>query len=778
MHALKVLEFDAIRARLQAHCETTLATASAADLEPSFVEQDVWELLETTAEAYEALGRHSVPSLGAVRDLRDALTRSKKGGILGGQELYQIADAMSAIRQLRAFLEPRREDMPRLQPFSASLPENRKVEEQLYASLDPDGTVRDDASTALANLRQKKKAAAARITERIQAYISGRTRDLLSDPIYTVRDGRYVIPLKAENRGKIRGIVHDTSASGQTIYLEPEDVLQLGNALREVEAAERIEVQKVLTALSGKVGSIASETIGGIEAAATVDLHFAKARLGFEMKGTMPQRAQGTAYLKVQGGKHPLLDQATAVPLDIAVGKGKSVLITGPNTGGKTVSIKTVGLFVLMAQSGLMPPALDIRLAPFTQAWADIGDEQSLQQSLSTFSGHIRNIAEALKRLKDGSLVLLDEVGAGTDPAEGAALAKAILQAMSAKGATVLASTHYGELKAFAYNEEGFENAAMEFDPKTFRPTYRLIMGAPGASHALRIAERYGIPAEVVEQAREGLGDQAQDLALMMERLEQSQRQARVAQSEADKRSEQLKRSEQKAAKKLAEAEEIRQTAHSRANEVIEAALREIRLEASRLFEELKQAPIDPKTQQRVRQSLRDLDAVGRDFAGEFVPKRKGATSVPEGLVRGSLVKVDGYSQIGTVLEEPREGRVFVQLGPLKMTVPAQSLSLADRQTATSVKPRTNIQLQKTINATTEIQLIQKRAEEAIRELERFVDDSMMSGVPSIRIVHGKGEGILRKVTQEFLRSHPGVAAFRDGEPSEGGQGVTIATFK
>jgi DNA mismatch repair protein MutS2 len=778
MHALKVLEFDAIRARLQNHCETTIAAASAAELRPSFVADEVWTLLETTAEAHDALSRYSVPSLGAVRDLRDALTRARKGGVLGGQELAQIADAMTAMRQLRTFLDPHREDMARLSPFAAALPENRKLEDQLISSIEPDGTVRDDASVTLASLRQRKKTAAARIVERIQAYISGRTRELLSDPIYTVRDGRYVIPLKAENRGKIRGIVHDTSASGQTVYLEPEDVLQLGNALREVEAAERAEVQKILAALSGKVGAVAAELSGGIEAASIVDLHFAKARLGFEMKGAMPHRNQGAAFISIHGGKHPLLDPQTAVPLDLSVGKGKSVLITGPNTGGKTVSIKTVGLFVLMAQSGLMPPALDVRLAPFTQIWADIGDEQSLQQSLSTFSGHIRNIAEALKGLKDGSLVLLDEVGAGTDPAEGAALAKSILQEMSDKGATILASTHYGELKAFAYNTEGFENAAMEFDPRTFRPTYRLIMGAPGASHALRIAERYGIPEPVVERAKEGLGEQAQDLALMMERLELSQRQARQAQSDADKRSEQLRQAERKATRKLAEAEEIRQNAHARANEVIEAALREIRLEATRLFDELKRAPIDPQTQQRVRQGLKELDAVGRDFAQEFVPKRRGVATAPVGLAKGSFVKMDGYSQTGTVLEEPREGKALVQVGPLKMTVPVTTLSLVDRAPASTEKPRTNVRLQKAIHATTEIQLIHKRAEEAVRELERFVDDAMLAGLPSVRIVHGKGEGILRKVTQDFLKSHPGVSTFRDGEPAEGGHGVTIATFK
>jgi len=777
MHALKVLEFESVRARLAKHCETALGSVSASELLPAFDAADVWTLLETTGEAYEALSRHSPPSLYPVHDLRDPLKRAGKGGVLGGAELFHVGDAMSAMRQLRTFLEARKEDSPRLYPYSFGLPENRKLEESLLDSLESDGTVRDGASVTLANIRQRKKSAAARIIERIQAYTTGKTRELLSDPIYTVRDGRYVIPLKSENRGKIRGIVHDTSASGQTVFLEPEDVLQLGNALREVEAAERTEVQRILTNLSSKVGDHATELIGGIEAASTVDVHFAKARLAFEMRGTMPQAVKSNAYLSIQGGRHPLLDPEKAIPLEIVIGKGKSVLITGPNTGGKTVAIKTAGLFILMAQSGMLPPALDVRLGPFSQVWADIGDEQSLQQSLSTFSGHIRNIAEALKGLKDGGLVLLDEIGAGTDPAEGAALAKSILTDMARKGATILASTHYGELKAFAYDTEGFENAAMEFDPKTFRPTYRLIMGAPGASHALRIAERYGIPKLIVEEAREGLGAQAHELAQMMESLEHSQRQARLAQGEADRRSEQLKKAEQKAARKLAEAEEIRVNAHARANEVIEAALREIRIEAARLFEEVKRAPADPRVQQRVRQGLKELDEVGRDFAQEFVPKRH-TPSDGRVVTKGAHVKMDGYSQTGTVLEEPRGGKVSVQVGPLKMSVALTSLQVVDRPVEAMRKPRPNIQLEKTTNATTEIQLISKRAEEAVRELEPFIDDAILAGLPSVRIVHGKGEGILRKVTQDFLRSHPGISTYRDGEPAEGGAGVTIATFR
>ena len=771
-HALRVLEFQALRDRLAAACETPLGAAAAGELRPAFRTDEAWYLVDLTREAHEALAKHSVPSLRGVRDPRQALRRAEKGGTLGGLELRQIGEALSTMRSAKAFLASRKEEFPLLHPYSESLPDRRDVEDRLLESLEGDGTMRDAASPALASIRSRKKQATFRLQERIQSYTS-RHRDLLSDPIYTVRDGRYVVPLKAENRGKIKGIVHDTSSTGQTLFIEPEDVLQLGNALRELEAEERSEEARVLALLSKSVGRVAVEATGGVEAASHLDLAFAKARMAYDMKGCLPRPAPGAAYVAIQGGKHPLLDPEGAVPLDIEVGRGSSVLITGPNTGGKTVAIKCVGLVVLMAQSGLFPPALDVRLAPFTSVWADIGDEQSLEQSLSTFSGHIKNIAEALRNLQGGALVLLDEVGAGTDPAEGAALAKAILADMSDKGATILASTHYGELKAFAYNVPGFTNAAMEFDPRTLRPTYRLLMGTPGASQALRIAERYGIPGSVVETARASLGDEAQDMALMLERLEAAQRQARLAQSEADRRAAALKKDEAVARRKLAEADEIRRTANEKAQAVIEAALREIRLEASRLFDEIKGAN---RVTDESRQGLRDLDAAGTELARSFAPKVRRPKDAPP-VRKGAMVRLAGHSQVGHVLDEPKEGKVAVRLGTLKMTVPVASLEPVDKMPQEIVKARPNIRLAKALTASPEVDLRHLRAEEAVRELERFLDDAALGGLERVRIVHGKGEGVLRVAVQSALRSNKGVSDYRDGDATEGGAGVTVATL-
>ncbi len=771
-HAFRVLEFQALRDRLSHACETPIGQAAALELRPAFRADDVWYLVDLTREAHEALAKHSVPSLRQIRDPRNPLKRAEKGGGLGGQELRHIGEALSTMRSAKTFLTSRREEFPLLYPYSESLPERRDVEERLLDSLEGDGRVTDAASPALASIRSRKKQAAFRISERIQAYTT-RHRELLSDPIYTVRDGRYVVPLKAENRGKIKGIVHDTSSTGQTLFVEPEDVLQLGNALRELEAEERGEEARILAQLSKKVGTIAVEATAGVEAAGQLDLAFAKARMAYDLKGCLPRPEPGAAFVAIQGGRHPLLDPEQAVPLDIQVGRGSSVLITGPNTGGKTVAIKCVGLVVLMVQSGLFPPALDVRLAPFTGVWADIGDEQSLEQSLSTFSGHIKNIAEALKRLESGALVLLDEIGAGTDPAEGAALAKSILAEMADKGATILASTHYGELKAFAYNVPGFTNAAMEFDPRTLKPTYRLLMGTPGASQALRIAERYGIPAPVVERARLSLGDEAQDMALMLERLEQAQRQARLAQSEADRRAAQLKKDEATAKRKLAEADEIRRTAHDKAQAVVEAALREIRLEAARLFDEIKGAG---KATESARKGLRELDAAGTELARSFAPRVRRPKDAPP-VRKGAMVRLAGHSQVGHVLDDPKEGKVPVQLGTLKMTVPVANLEPVDKAPTEIQKARSNIQLAKALTVSPEVDLRHLRAEEAVRELERFLDDAALGGLESVRIVHGKGEGVLRSVVQGALRGYRGVSGYRDGDATEGGAGVTIATL-
>lgn len=777
-HALKVLEFDAIQGLLARQCETSGAAEQAQKLTPQTDPETVWNELSRTGQAYRLLSESSPPSLGAVRNHAESLERAMKGGSLGGVEIFEIGEALQAMRSFRSAMVTRQTDYPAIWLHAQFLPELKPLEDQIFRALEGSGEVKDTASPELARLRQRKQAAMSRILERIQSYTT-RNRDLLSDPIYTVRDGRYVIPVKVENKSKVRGIVHDTSGTGQTVFIEPEDVLKLGNDLRMVEAAEREEVRRILADLSAKVGNSANTILEGLEAAQELDLLLAKAKLAFEMRASMPQKWQGHG-LQIQSGRHPLLDPNIVVPIDLSVGfDSQGLLITGPNTGGKTVAIKMVGLFALMAQSGLYLPAADIKFGPFNGVWADIGDEQSVEQSLSTFSGHIKNLVEALTKLKPGALVLCDELGAGTDPAEGAALAKAILLTLQEKGAYSVASTHYGELKAFAYNTPGFQNASMEFDVKSLRPTYKVLMGAPGASHALRIAERYGLPKDVVAKAYEGLSAETQQLTKMMEQLELSQRQARLAQSEADRRIGEARKAEEKANRKLEEAEEIRKNVHAKANETIADVLRDIRNEAAAIFEELKSAPRDGRSDARAREHLRDLEQYAQESAEVFRPKRTQSATPTEAFERGMTVKVEGYPQSGVVLESPKGGHVLVQVGPLRITANLSQVSrTADKQPEQRRVTTTNLSLQRAQTAISEIHLRAMRAEDAILELERFVDDAVLAGLPQVRIVHGKGEGILRKATQDYLRRSRNVERFREGEAGEGGAGVTIAYLK
>ncbi len=757
-HALQVLEFDRITERLVSHCETPHGAELCLDLVPTFKPEEVWDRLNATNEAHQLLANDPPPSMAALHDPRQMFDRAGKGGVLDGLEVYRCAAALGVMRQLKSYLKTKHNIG--LAAYTEALPEAGKIEEKVMNSVSSGGDVLDNASPTLASLRARKAGAAQRVVERIQSYLSGKARDWLSDPIYTVRDGRYVLPMKAEYKGRIKGIVHDTSGSGATVYVEPDDVLQLGNALREIELAERDEVRRILTQLSSMLGGVAKEAIVGVDAASALDAIFARARLAYADRGSMPQRVEG-CFIGLQGARHPLLETEKVVPLDIEIGQGAGVLITGPNTGGKTVAMKSVGLAVAMAHSGLFPLALDVRLGPFSGLWADIGDEQSLQQSLSTFSGHLKNIGEALKSVTPGALVLLDELGAGTDPAEGAALAMAVLQRLNMEGCAILASTHYGELKAFAYETPGFTNAAMEFDVKTLRPTYKLLMGAAGASQALRIAERYGIPKDVVEAAREGLGRQAQNVSKMLEELDRSQKLARTAQGEADRRISELRKAEAETSRKLAEAEERRSQARQRGAEAIEDALRMIRLEAATIFETLRQSPT-AEGFAKAKQALADLDQMGHAVADEIGPKRTAKPPADlKSLQKGASVKIDGYTQTGVLLETPNGKSATVQLGAIKMTVPVVKIRPSDEKVVATPKARTNLGFSRAQTAQTEIHLRARRYEEAEEELTKFLDEAMLAGLPSVRIVHGKGEGILRKMTREVLRRHKGVGAFQ-----------------
>lgn len=774
MHALKALEFQLVLEQLAEACESPLGADLARVLEPSFDLKIADLRRRETAEALTLLESERLPSLGSIRDLRQPAVRAARGGTLDALSIYQLGEALGCFRAIKSMVRGKEERLPLLTGRVSAWVEDARTEEVILRSVDSGGEVLDAASLELAKLRRQKRNAAQRLTEKIQSYTTGSTRDYLSDPIVTQRGGRYVIPVKAEHKSKVRGIVHDTSGSGQTLFVEPAEVIEIGNSLRQAEAAEQAEVARILQNLSSRLGALGIRLSDSLEEAAELDLVLAKARLGLAQDGCLAESAPA-ASIKIEFGRHPLLDPKKAVPLSLDLHERlDGILITGPNTGGKTVALKTVGLYVLMTQCGMMLPAQRAWVGHFSQVWADIGDEQSLQQSLSTFSAHVKNIAEALNHLKSGALLVFDEIGAGTDPAEGAALARSILLETQSRGAKVMASTHYGELKLFAANTPGFTNCAMEFDPKSLRPTYKLLMDTPGSSHALKIAERCGMPKQVVARAQEDQGVAEQDIAQMLDQLEHAQRRAMKAQSEADRLTHRLREVEAQAEKKLREAEEIRRTVRQRVADEVDEQMRQLRLEASDLFEQLKKAGV--KSLDAAREKLKQLDAEGRALADRTRPEREAQGPAP--LTKGMPVKVRGYNQVGTVLDEPSGGKVRVQVGALKMTLSVTDLEPQQSAPKPKAKARPSQQLAKAQTARVELDLRGERVEEAQLKLERFLDDSILAGWEAVRIVHGKGEGVLRQLTRDILRKHKGVGEFRDGDANEGGQGVTIAALR
>lgn len=780
-HALRVLEWSQVCQLLAGFCESALGQKLAEGLLPRFHAPEVKQLQDLLRES-DRLSEYGLPSLRDLHAISDEVRLCSKGVVLEGSQLAKVGKSLRTMDILKGVIQGTNVDLPRLKAQAEYLPDLPHLTNRLNDSLDGDGYVLDSASTALATARSNKAKANKRILERIQSYTSGPSRDYLSDTVYTQRNGRYVIPLKSEHKGKIKGIVHDTSASGQTIFVEPEPVVELGNQLRAAEVAETAEIKRILKELSGEVGTHSQAIALGLETAGEFDLLFGKVRFGHHSDGCIAEIVD-QAGIKVVFGRHPLLKKEIAVPLSLKLGSGApSILITGPNTGGKTIAIKTVGLFVAMIQSGMMVPAQSVTLGCFSQIWADIGDEQSLEQSLSTFSGHIKNISEALKGLRRDALVLLDEVGAGTDPGEGAALASALIEEFLSRDAILMASTHYGELKLLASNHAKLANASMEFDLKSLRPTYRFLEGTPGSSHALKIASRYGVPPDVLERAEKGFSEQERDVAQMIEQLENAQKRAQKAQSEADRLSARLRKVEEEAQRKIEQAEAARKRVGERASNELDELLRQIRIEAEEVFSEVKKGGTQRDIDE-ARNKLRSLQEAGSGLSRDVRPAEVLIETGIEIRV-GTKVKVKNLNMIGVVVDCSKPHKITIQAGAMKMDVErGQVLPLEAPVPITPKKSAgaagmTKMKLNKAQVMKTELHLRQMRAEDAEAALDKFIDDALTAGFDTVRIVHGKGEGVLRKMTQNFLRRHSQVMSFAEADAEEGGQGATIARLK
>lgn len=821
-HSLRVLEYGAIRAMLAEQAACALGRERAETLLPLTDPVAIARRQQETSQAVRVLDQSGQIPLGGIRDIRPAVRLAEIEGMLDPPALLAVADTLAAARQLRAFLVARVEEAPALAELARCLGEFPGIEAAIAAAISEHAEVRDEASAALARLRREMRTLQNRLTERLQSMLRAPgVRDMIQEPIVTMRGDRYCLPVKAEYRVQFGGLVHDQSSSGATVFMEPTVAVELGNELRQVAIRERQEVERILREITARIGDAAPALSDTLAALAEIDFVVARARLSLAQDASEPLLAAPDGDfppLHLRRARHPLL-RGEVVPIDVRLGDPARVLvITGPNTGGKTVSLKTVGLLALMAQSGLHIPADSGSAVPiFDGLYADIGDEQSIQQSLSTFSGHVTQIAAILAAVTRGgrSLVLLDEVGAGTDPAEGAALAKAILGHLLEAGVYCIATTHYGELKEFAYTHAGVENASVEFDLETLRPTYRLLTGIPGSSNAFTIAARLGLAASVIDAARGMMGTDQAQLAAVIERLTQDQRLAeehRQRSARASAEAESLRaRYEEDLQRLRSDREETRVRARAEADRLARQARQEVArlLDELRLLErEARQAKEEAGGAARVARLREEVRSAGRQSEErlEAAPEGAGAGEEPESLgpvdetvrvdaarrpERGDLVWIAALNQRGTLLEAPDGDRAQVQVGAMRMTLPYGSLQRIMGTPGRSAASRgvvpagrraapaaADVQLQARANISSEIHLRGQHVEEALRALDEYLDDAVLAGLSPLRIVHGKGTGALRRAVWDWLQSHPHVAEFRLGEEGEGGGGVTVVKLR
>lgn len=773
-HTLKVLEYDAIRQKLAAHCTTPLGAERARQMTPLTDIGTIRLRLQHTTEARRLIDLAEPMSLRGAQDVRSAVSLARAGGTLSPESLLSIADTLETARRLRLFLLAREDRCPALCVLARQLEPLPDVSGEIRRCLREDATVADTASAELARIRQRLRHLHARITERLQATLnSARIRPMLQEPVITMRGDRYCLPVKAEYRAQFGGIVHDVSASGATLFIEPQEVVDLGNQIREAQIAEQNEVERILAELSAVVSKHSDAILLTCDALGELDYIDARARLSVEWDAIEPElNTQGKIYLRK--ARHPLL-RPPVVPIDAELGnRFRILLITGPNTGGKTVTLKTVGLLTLLMQSGLHVPAdTGTEMAVFPKVFADIGDEQSIEQSLSTFSGHITNIAGMLSECDEHTLVLLDELGAGTDPAEGAALAQAILDYLLARRSRVMATTHYGELKSYAYARQRVQNASVEFDVQTLRPTYRLRIGTPGSSHAIVIAQRLGLPPTVIDTAQARLAGRETEASSIMRRLEEEQRAFEEARATAEQERREAQELRKRLQLQMEKLEEERQRVHKQVTQQMQARLQEIVQQAEEAYRRLREQPRENRIAQEARQQVRQSAQELRKLLTPTAP-----APAPDEIHKGDLVKVTTLNVTGTVLQIT-EKEAIVQAGAMRITVPRQALRRAEEVRATRQPAvSASVNLRGAAQVSSEIMLRMQRVDEALANLDQYLHDAYSAGLEQVRVIHGKGTGVLRQAVQEYLKTHPLVHSYRGADPAEGGDGVTIVTLK
>ena len=790
--SLAKLELPEILDRLARACRFSLSAALARQLGPSSDREHVAYLLAVTRQAVDALAVAPDLPWGSPKDISGQIQRAEKGGRLGPHDLLAVGDTLSSSRQLGKAIV-RLPDAPNrfshLLDFADGLIDAQEIERSIARTVNVSGEILDSASEELARIRREIRLAQGRLTDRLNAIVAaGKSSGALQDAIITSRDGRFVVPVKSEARAQIPGIVHDVSASGQTLFVEPQAVVELNNAVREARVRETREIDRILDMLSAAVGDRAFELHSTVRALAAIDLALAKARLAGEMGASEPTLEAGGAgrptRIRFLRARHPLLDQRTVVPVSITAGDAFRVLvITGPNTGGKTVALKTVGLLCAMAQTGLfLPVDPGSSTSVFTGIYADIGDEQSIAQNLSTFSSHMRTVIAMLGDVSSTDLVLLDELGAGTDPQEGSALARALLTELLRSGPLTVATTHYSEIKAFAYATPGVENASVEFDLQTLGPTYRLTIGIPGQSNAIAIARRLGMPERILRDASSLVDPNTVRADVLLQEIQERRQEADRALARAKQVEGEAKQLRREALKELRNAEDERRSARELALAEAEDELRMVRDLARRLERErqtasaLAASPVVSTPTPERRQAVESAAETVQTFRREFVPARK--------LQESAEIRAGDRVQILSLDEEAEvlgiEGDYAeVSLGSLKMRMPLDGLKRLGRaKSAAQGNERRTTVVAPTPVVSLEIDLRGMRAAEIAGELGPYLDNAYRGGLPFVRIIHGKGTGALREVVRTTLKVHPGVERFELAGPGEGGDGATVAFFR
>ncbi len=785
----KALELDKILEELSGFCSCEDSKYEAVHTRPQTDIKQARKLLGETESAYILLAKFGGPSFGSLKNVNNSLARAAAGGVLSIRELMTVCEDLRVIRSLYEWR--RRQsgvDTGIDNKFSALRP-NKYFEDRINTAVLNEDELSDNASPALAEIRRKIRRQSSSVREKLDSITrSAAYQKYLQDAIVTQRNGRFVVPVKNEYRNEIPGLVHDTSASGATVFIEPMSVVEANNEIRVLQGKEHDEIERILAELSAEAGEYENEIKYSYEIACELNLIFAKAQLAYKMKASVPV-LNDDGIINLKRARHPLLDKNKVVPVDIRLGEDfDSLVITGPNTGGKTVSIKTLGLITLMAMCGLMIPAADnSSVCVFKNIFADIGDEQSIEQSLSTFSSHMVNIVEISKNAGDSSLILIDELGAGTDPVEGAALAISILEDLRSKGAKIAATTHYAELKAYALQTDRVENGSCEFDVATLRPTYRLLIGVPGRSNAFAISEKLGISPSVIEKAKEMVSGENIRFEDVIDSLESRRTEMEKARAEAEELRRQNEELKKKAEARLEDIEEMRRKefdkARSDAMRLAENARREanaLMFEVDKLKKELKNggrnAEFVQKAKSQIKKGMSGVDAainpVAESADDGYVSSRP--------ITVGDTVRLAGMNSEATVLSlADKNGDMEVQSGIMKLRVKADRLRLVEKP-----KQKTKSDIKRVgesrVNAdvSTRCDLRGMTSEEAIMTLDSFIDSMIMAGLKEFTIIHGKGTGVLRSAVQQHLKRHPQIKSYRLGTFGEGENGVTVAETK